>query len=60
MQIYGNVRKRLHKKRGQLPQDWFATHQHGRRVIVLEHRYGRRDGNYLPTVRALIGYFEFT
>ena len=25
MQIYGNVRKRLHKKRGQLPQDWSAT-----------------------------------
>ena len=25
MQIYGNVRKRLHKKKVQLPQDWFAT-----------------------------------
>ena len=25
MQIYGNVRKRLHKKRGQLRQDRFAT-----------------------------------
>ena len=38
MQIYGNKRKRLHKKRVQLPQDW-----HGRRFIVLEHQYGRRD-----------------
>ena len=25
MQIYGNKRKRLHKKRVQLPQDWFGT-----------------------------------
>ena len=25
MQIYGNKRKRLHKKRVQLPQDWFRT-----------------------------------
>ena len=25
MQIYGNKRKRLHKKRVQLPQDWLRT-----------------------------------
>ena len=25
MQIYGNKRRRLHKKRDQLPQDWFGT-----------------------------------
>ena len=25
MQIYWNKRKRLHKKRVQLPQDWFGT-----------------------------------
>ena len=25
MQIYGNKRNRLHKKRVQLPQDWFGT-----------------------------------
>ena len=25
MQIYWNKRKRLHKKRGQLPEDWFGT-----------------------------------
>ena len=25
MQIYGNKRKRLHKKRVQLPEDWFGT-----------------------------------
>ena len=25
MQIYWNKRKRLHKKRAQLPQDWFGT-----------------------------------
>ena len=25
MQIYRNKRKRLHKKRVQLPQDWFGT-----------------------------------
>ena len=35
-------------------------HQRGRRFIVLEHRNGRRDGNFFPTVRALIGYFEFS
>ena len=42
MQIYWNKRKRLHKKRVQLPQDWFGT-PHGRLFIVLEHQYGRRD-----------------
>jgi len=36
MQIYCNKRKRLHKKRVQLPVDWFGT-QHGRRFIVLGH-----------------------
>ena len=25
MQIYWNKRKRLHKKRAQLPEDWFGT-----------------------------------
>ena len=25
MQIYGNKRKRLHKERVQLPEDWFGT-----------------------------------
>ena len=43
MQIYWNKRKRLHKKRVHLPQDWFGTHQHGRRFIVMGHQYGRRD-----------------
>jgi len=44
MQIYWNKRKCLHKKRVQLPQDWFGTiHQHGCRFIVLEHQYGCRD-----------------
>ena len=34
---------RLHKKRVHLPQDWFGTHQHGRRFIVMGHQHGRRD-----------------
>ena len=33
MQIYWNKRKRLHKKRVQLPEDWLG-HQHGRHFIV--------------------------
>ena len=33
MQIYGNKRNHLHKKRVQLPQDWLE-HQHGRRFIA--------------------------
>ena len=43
--IYINLleqKTRLHKKRVQLPQDWFG-HQHGGRFIVLGHQYGRRD-----------------
>ena len=43
MPIYWNKRKRLHKKRVHLPQDWFGTHQHGRRFIVMGHNMGRRD-----------------
>ena len=46
MQIYWNKRKRLHNKRVQLPQNSLRIglgHQHGRRLIVLEHQYGRRD-----------------
>ena len=39
VQIYWNERKRLHKKRVQLPED-FLGHQHGRRFIVLGHQYG--------------------
>ena len=33
MQIYWNERKRLHKKRDQLPQDQLE-HQHGRRDVM--------------------------
>ena len=43
--VYANVlnkRKRLHKKKFQIPQDWLE-HQHGRRFIVLEDQYGRCD-----------------
>ena len=42
MQIYWDKRKRLQKKRVQLPKD-FLVHQHGRRFTVLEHQYCRRD-----------------
>ena len=43
IQIYGNKRNCLHKKRVQLPQDWFE-HRHDRRFIALEHQHGaRRD-----------------
>ena len=41
MQIYWNKRKRLHKKRDS--QRIGLGHQHGRRFIVLEYQYGRRD-----------------
>ena len=36
MQIYWNKRKCLHKKRVQLPQDWFR-HQYGRRDVMWKH-----------------------
>ena len=42
MKIYWNKRKRLHKERVLLPEEWFE-HQHGRRFIVLEHQYDRRN-----------------
>ena len=42
MQIYWNKRKRLHKKRDQLPRVGLG-HQHIRHFIVLGHQYGRRD-----------------
>ena len=43
VQINWNKRKHLNNKRVQLPEDWFGGHKHGRRFIVLEHQYGRRD-----------------
>ena len=45
MQIYWNKRKRLHNKRVQLPQDFFAGTTIWRpRSIVLENQlYGHRD-----------------
>ena len=45
MQINWNRRKQLHKNKVQLPLDWFGkpTDHDGRRFIVLEHQYGRRD-----------------
>ena len=53
MQIYWNKRKRLHKKRVQLPQDWFGTpiwppfSCFGTPIWppfhCLGHQYGRRD-----------------
>ena len=42
MQIYWE-KKRLHKKRVQLPREIGIEHQPGCRFIVLEHQYGRRD-----------------
>ena len=43
MLIHWNKRKFLHKKRVQFPQGCVLVLQHGRRFIVLEHQYGRRD-----------------
>ena len=43
MQIYWNKRKHLHKKKVQLPQDWFGTPTIGRRFLVLGHQYGHHD-----------------
>ena len=43
MQIYWNKRKRLHKKRVQLPQDWFGTPTWPPFHCRLGHQYGRRD-----------------
>lgn len=42
MQIYGNNRKRLHKKRVKL-RKILLVHQYGQRFIISEHRYGSRD-----------------
>ena len=42
MQIYWNKRKRLHKKRVQLPEDWFGTPTWPP-FYCLGHQYGRRD-----------------
>ena len=42
MLIYWNKRKFLRKKIVQFPQV-VLVHQHGGRIIVLEHQYGRRD-----------------
>ena len=42
MQIYWNKRKRLHKKRVQLPEDWFGT-PIWPPFHCLGHQYGRRD-----------------
>ena len=42
MQIYWNKRKRLHKKRVQLPQDWFVSPTWPL-FHCLGHQYGRRD-----------------
>ena len=35
--------KYLQNKRVKLPQDCRVHHQHGRRIIVLGHQYGRLD-----------------
>ena len=53
LQIYWNKRSRLHKKKVRLPQDWFG-HQHGRRFIVLEHQYGRRDVMWKNSIGAFL------
>ena len=51
MQIYWNKRKRLHKKRVQLPQDWFGTqtwppfHCFGTQI-----NYGRHDVMWKHTI----------
>ena len=42
MQIYWNKRKRLHKKEFNSHRTGLG-HQHGRRFIVLGHKYGRHD-----------------
>ena len=59
MQIYWNKRKRLHKRRVQLPEDWFGTlHQHGRRFIVLGHQYGRRDVMWKHSIAIIYIYLN--
>ena len=56
MQIYWKKRRRLRKKRVQLPQDWFGALTNGRRLIVLGHQYGRRENTlYLVKLNKLIG-----
>ena len=49
-QIYWNKRKRLHKKRDQLPQDCLG-HKHSHRFIVLRHQYGRHDFMWKHTIQ---------
>ena len=43
MQINCNKRKRLHKKRVQLPQYWCGTQTWPPFQCVIEHQYGRHD-----------------
>ena len=43
MQIYWKKRKRFHKKRIQIPQDWFGTPTWPPFHCFLGHQYGRRD-----------------
>ena len=55
MQIYWNKRKRLHKKRVQLPHDWFGT-QHGRSFIVLGHQYGQHDIMWKESIQNMTAF----
>ena len=52
VQIYGNKRKSLHKKRVQLPEDWFATPTWPP-FYCFEHRYGRPDVIWKRSVESL-------
>ena len=56
MQIYWKKRKRLHKKRVQLLEDYIDLgHQRGRRFIVLGHQYGRRDVTWKHSIACFKG-----
>ena len=65
MQIYWHKRKCLHKKRIQLPQDWFGTltwppfrclrHQYGRRDVMWKHSFNDPIDSTVVTQPLLIG-----
>ena len=57
MQIYWNKRRRLHKKRVQIPQDWFGTPTWPP-FHCLGHQYGRRDVMWKHSIPMYLAKYE--
>ena len=57
MQIYWNKRRRLHKKRAQIPQDWVGTPTWPP-FHCLGHQYGRRDVMWKHSIPMYLAKYE--